>query len=372
MDSGILWKEVLTGEFNPWALEETQMNQLIEVSQEEFQAMRDAIDESISRNTVGLDDMMLKKILLAYNTGKYSHNTDIIIELTNEEGRACKNDSSISNPFKLKQGKDLEQINMNIFETAANKVSTFFNTLFGGGNVFSSKVYKEGKDEREDKQQKYYLHAKGTLKFVNENNEELIYYDAEALNKLYQEYEKKKDWENRDYAESVWNYLSSKAYTDGEKGIKMYAHEVIDEKAIEWAFDDSDWYTIEIKRQVFDPNNPNYYNKVRSIQDIDYYSLVSKYATPVEFMVDLLNISSSKEFVNAFIDKVQHQTSITLKIYKTRFSKGTEITEDIEETIEVKAEALVTAKVEAVDYDGDGLGYQDGDARNWNKSKFKW
>jgi len=316
--------------------------------------MRDAIDESISRNTMGLDDMMLKKMLLAYNTGKYSINTDVIIELTDEEGIACKNDSSISNPFSLKQGKDLEQIDINIFETAANRVSTFFDTLFSGGNIFSSEVYKKGKDEREGKQNKYYLHAKGILKFVNEANEELIYYDMEAMNKLYEEYEDKKDWENRDYAESIWNYLSSKAYTDGEKGVQMYSHEVINEEVIDWTFNDTDWYTTKINKQLI-----SNYSKSRTIQDIDYYSLVSKYATPVEFMIDLLNISSSREFVNSFIDKVTNQTSITLKIYKTRLSSGTEITEDIEETTTVKGEAKVTATITAVDYDGDAVGYKE-------------
>jgi len=302
--------------------------------------MRDSIDESISKNAVGLDDLMLKKILLAYNTGKYSRKADIIIELTKEEGIACKKDASISSPFTIKQGKDLEQLNINIFETAANRVSTFFDTLFGGGNVFNSQIYKDGRDERENKQEKYYLCATGVLKFVNDKNEELIYFDEVALNKLYQEYENKKDWENRDYAESVWKYTSSKAYTDGDKGIKIYGHEIINEEVIDWTYNDTDWYTTKINKQVISK-----YQKVRSLQDLEYYSLVSKYSTPVEFMINLLEISSSQEFVNAFIDKVTNQTSVTLKVYKTRFASGTEITEDIEETTIVKGEIKISAKV---------------------------
>lgn len=361
--------------------------------------MRDSIDESIDRNIAGLDDMMLKKILLAYNTGKYSRKADIIIELgslkgdnkdINGDGRIsykeknysdydgdgtiskeeietfeankeliqkCKTDSSLYSPFELVQGKDLEQLNINIFEKAANRVSTFFSTLFGGGNVFNSQLYKDGKDEREDKQEKYYLHAKGVLKFVNEENKELVYYDEKALDKLYEEYEDNKDWANRDYAESVWEYISSKAYTDGEKGIKMYAHEIINEEVVDWTFNDDDWFTTKINKQLI-----TNYSKTRSMQDLEYYGLVSKYSTPVEFMINLLDISSSQDFVNSFIDKVTNLTSVTVKVYKTRYANGTEITEDIKETTEVMGEAIVSARVVKVDYDGDGLGYQDGSA----------
>ena len=52
--------------------------------------------------------MMFKKILLAYNAGKYSRNADIIIELSNAEGIAGKNDSSISTPFVVNDSLELQ------------------------------------------------------------------------------------------------------------------------------------------------------------------------------------------------------------------------------------------------------------------------
>lgn len=367
---------------------------MIEISQKEFNAMRDSIDESIDRNVAGLDDMMLKKILLAYNTGKYSYKADIIIELGSLEGdnkdingdgrisykeknysdydgdgtisdeeietfkankeliEKCKTDSSLYSPFELVQGKDLKQLEMGYLDSISSHIKQFFKT-----DAEEKAAIKAEREERQEKQNKYYLHAKGVIKFVNEGNKELVYYDADALKELYEEYEDNKDWANRDYAESVWKYISTKAYTDGEKGIKMYAHEIINEEVVDWTFDDDDWFTPEINKQLI-----TNYSKTRSMQDLEYYGLVSKYSTPVEFMINLLDISSSQNFVNSFIDKVTNLTSVTVKVYKTRYANGTEITENIKETTEVMGEAIVSARVVKVDYDGDGLGYQDGDA----------
>ena len=58
---------------------------------------------------------------------------------------------------------------------------------------------------------------------------------------------------------------------------------------------------------------------------------------------------------------IRLQTSITLKVYRTRLSTGEETTEDIQEKTTVRGEAKVTAKVVQVDYDNDGLEYIDGD-----------
>ena len=394
-------------EFDGWALEKNQPDQLIEISQDEFIAMRDAIDESISRDAAGLDDIMLKKMLLAYNTGKYSRNADIIIELTADEAEALKKEET--QPFSVIKGEDLPQLDLNALDIAANRVNTFFDALFGDGSIFDSDVYKDAKDEREDKQDKDYLHANGVLKFVNEEDQELVYFDAEVLEKLYvDEFQANRYGASSDYAQSVWEYLSTKCYTDGKKGMKMYGHETVEEELIEWTFEDDDpdlksfgdifdlgdkaLSNIAINRQII---NENYLYKATDwisetrdlgflgellkdddgdvlgmdgivdtaiktyeMQDLDYYSLVSQYTTPVEFMIDLLNISSSKEFVNAFIDKMTNESEVTLKIYRVSNSSSEEITEVTKEKATVKAEAVVSAEV--VQYNNDFGTWHDG------------
>ena len=48
---------------------------------------------------------MLKKLLLAYNTGNYSHEATIIIELTEEESDKINNDPTLRGPFEMKKRK---------------------------------------------------------------------------------------------------------------------------------------------------------------------------------------------------------------------------------------------------------------------------
>lgn len=367
--------------------------------------MRDAIDESISRDAAGLDDMMLKKMLLAYNTGKYSRNADIIIEITSDEAtrygevcRGCENcvgtrrRTDENNPFCIVQGKTLPQLNLKALEKAANRVTTFFGALFGEGSVFDSEIYQREKDEREDKQNKYYLHSKGVLKFVNEDDEELVYYNEEVMKKIYEdEFQANRYGSRPDYALSVWEYLSDNCYTDGDKGMKIYAHETIEEELIEWTFEadnpmesfkdildigDKALSGVAINKQIIKDEYLTYdtegwilkdgildtAKKTYRLQDIDYYSIVSQYSTPVEFMIDLLNVSSSPEFVDAFIDKVVNKTEIKLKLYRTTKLTSEEKTEKAEEKTTVDCEANVTASIISVDYDGDGDGYKTGDA----------
>lgn len=67
--------------------------------------MKQSFDKSISRNVLGLDDIMLKKLLLAYNTGNYSEKASIIIELSGEEVEKINNDTTLKGPFEMKKRK---------------------------------------------------------------------------------------------------------------------------------------------------------------------------------------------------------------------------------------------------------------------------
>ncbi len=379
-------------DFNADLLEENQFAQLVEIGQTEFKEMRDAIDESISRDAVGLTDMMMKKMILAYNTGNYSRNTDIIIELLDDEKtgctrkartcsqgtKNCKSKHDENNPFCIVKGSDLEQLDINIFVTAASYVDQFFE-----GDDAKKEAIETERKEKESMQDKYYLYSKGVLKFVNEADEELVYYDEAALNNLFEEFNKNRFGAQSDYARSVWEYLSSKAYTDGTNGMmNMYSYEKVEEEYIRWEYKDNDrnwtdWYPNEtITREIID----EYYiqreievffgalgggiidtaNKTYELQSIEYMPLVSKYTTSVEFMVDLLNISSSKDFVDAFINKVMNETEVVLKIYKIINAEGLTITEVTKEKTTVNLEVKdVTAKVTHIDLDKDLEGFQE-------------
>jgi len=333
--------------FDGHGLELTQNKQLVIINQEDFEKMAASLEQSISRNIAGLDDIMLKKILLAYNMGNYSKDADIIIELDEDEYNAAKKDPTLYKPFDICKGNDIKQFELpsNIVENTAGGFKLVTNAIL---DFLSGKnAVENAKAEIEDinkKINKYYLKANGILNFVNEDNEKLVYYNEEVLKKLYEDhYLAKVDTRNPDYAESVWKYLG-KCYTDGTNGIKMYSHEKIEETVTNWEFRDDELIDgIKINRLT----NLDV-SKTRELQNIEYYSLVSEYATPLEFMVNLMEITSSKDFLNSFIEKVANETEITIKVYKTGYSQCEETTEEIKETTRITAEAKVDVEIKEV------------------------
>lgn len=373
-------KAMQNQDYSGWAGEITQPNQLIEISQDDFIAMRDAIDESISRDAVGLDDVMLKKMLLAYNTGKYSRNADIIIELTNEEAEELKKEDTLPSSFKIKTGAEIEQLEYTSLESLADTIQ---------GWIDGEDVTNEIK-AKQCKKKKTYLCTKGVLVFYNENYDpdktdeenkkyELVYFDKTALKELYNEFESNRYGAHSDYAQSLWEYLSTKCYTDSDNGIAMYGYEKVEEELVDWYFEannpDKDtfkkWVTdfsdammsgVVINRKTISDEYLSFSEgwlsgglldiakKEYELQDLEYYSLVSQYTTPVEFMIDLLNISSSKEFVNAFIDKMASQTEVALRIYRVSNSSSEEIREITNEKTTVAAKANIKVEITKYDY----------------------
>ena len=395
--------------------------------------MRDSIDESISRDAVGLDDVMLKKMLLAYNTGKYSRKADIIIELTKAEADLLDKDET--KPFATIRGRDLNQLKKNLIEKAGTfiedsvaNIGKFFGALFNGKNVFDSNLYQSELGAILEKENKYYLHSHGALKFVSDVRKadgtivekELVYYNEDVLEKFYiEEFQANRYGGSSDYAASVWEYLTTRCYTDAPNGISMYSHSTMAEEITEWSFE-SDEAKIDSFKDIFDLEDKVLSNVVINrqkiseaylyraseweadagrlfdldtsllrdtlntgvssllgmegvldtaqrtyeMQEIKYDSLVSQYSTPIEFMIDLLNISSSKEFVNAFIDKMTKETEITLKLHKISKTVSEETTQVTKEKATVTAEAVVSAEVVGYDLAKDGFlgltGYQSG------------
>lgn len=312
-------------------IEVEREEQLVMINLTDFNAMKEELESNVNRDAAGLDDMMLKKLLLAYNMGSYSQKSTIIIELDdgstvsgNNEVEAIKNDSSLVSPFKMVKGSEIPQFDTSGWADFKNGVAN----LFSKEDVQNETSYKQAL------QKKYFLIAHGTLIIKNEKGKELLYFNEEVLNKLYEnEYLKQKDGEHRDYAESVWEYLGN-CYTDGKNGITTYSHESITESITQWTFkDDGIINGPKIVRTLASTTN-----KTRDKQNIDLNAIIGEYTTPLEFMVNLLEISSSKDFVNSFIDKVASETSITIVVYKTGQSQSEEKRAEMKETTYIKGE----------------------------------
>lgn len=73
------------GAFDEAAYIDYKVDPSVCLSQDQFTQIRTALDESIDRDTVGLDNIMLKKILMANYSGIYLNDTNVMVELTPED-----------------------------------------------------------------------------------------------------------------------------------------------------------------------------------------------------------------------------------------------------------------------------------------------
>lgn len=341
----------LGGDFNALIHNWVKQEQLVKIGLNEFNSMKEELKNSkIKVEEVGLDDIMLKKMILSYNTGLYSNKADIVIALSDEEKQNCDKDPSLYAPFEVLKGDQLKQLEYNVFDSASSWVQQTFTV-----NGEEREDIKKEREMLETMSDTYYLHANGILEFVNEDGEILQYYNTEDFAYIVKQYEENRD--NREtgvesqydgYAESAWEYLSSKCYTDYEGGIKVYSYQKLDEEVVKWKFNDD---SREIKRLLKAQISHH-----TGIINLNVADLVAEYTTPVEFMVDLLNISQSKEFVNAFLEEVADSTSVKLMLRDTYDFHEDKLTEKYTENTIVKGRLTGYAKVIQTNTKGDGNG----------------
>ena len=72
-------------EFDEMQYENRRTNPTICISQEDFESMKSNLETMLNRNVAGLDDIMLKKMLLTYYKGTFLDDTTVLIELTKED-----------------------------------------------------------------------------------------------------------------------------------------------------------------------------------------------------------------------------------------------------------------------------------------------
>lgn len=142
---------------------------------------------------------------------------------------------------------------------------------------------------------------------INGTEETLTYYSKNVIDELYTKYEEIKD-DYPDYALSIKNFLET-TYTDSTGGngeILIPTFSV----------------TLTTKFYKYD-NDKEIKGKEEKIEEdgmtysvVNYDVVSAKYGTPVEFLIDLMEITGSQDFVNAFIEEVtKPEYKITLGLY---------------------------------------------------------
>lgn len=203
------------------------------------------------------------------------------------------------------------------------------------------------------------------------------YFKSEILEEMYQvEYLDQLAAGNENYAQGVLNYLK-KAYCYGAERnpetvqgeeyltqkdcITIYSERKENDEGAQLEYiNESEeasepfnlWETIKgwfgagkdnkiIRDIVKYEESPN------TLQNIFYSNIVSQYATPVELMINLLEITGSKDFVNSFIETVGDGNYVKVKLYTTRNKEVRFVSEqwDRNTEVEAKRDLMFTAEI---------------------------
>lgn len=341
------------------------------VSQTHFEDMKQKLDSTINRNAAGLEDIMLKKMLLSYYQASYLTDTTLLMELTPENLGITAEE--YVEYFDVKKKKKDEEGWVAVIGLGALGIAATVLTGGTAGVVIGAAVAAAGtqglldaedevrivlkEDKKEELNEEYndeiypfeivggnieegkgedgrlYLATNGIVQIkveMDDGWETIIYYDDDILTQIYEDHYIKTLNTNKGYAESVKEYLR-KCYTyensteDGNMGIKMYSNRDENTTTETWEYErpnagsESDYAVINLSPETNHPIQP---------QPISYSGLTQEFGTPVEFMIDLLEITGSRDFVNSFIE-ISNESRIRLRLYKI----GKNVTE---QTIESK------------------------------------
>jgi len=399
-------------DFDPYEYENQRTDPTICIKQSDFETMQTNLDKMVNRNVAGLDDIMLKKMLLAYYRGTYLDDTNVLIELTKEDLRI--NEDQWMSYMKVTAKKDGANLLANIATDAL--LGAGAGAMIGGGpgaivgaiagaiagivetpDEVRVLLSESGKQELMEKYEDeiypfeivggdteagrgedgfLYLSTTGMVKIYDacshcetseddvdcSSCEKIIYYEEETLDAIYNEHYLKTLLKNEEYANSVLDYLK-KCYTYTTVGstteyngdvatsysttsnlsdaIKMYSLRTTEQTQATWEY-------VNESKEASKPKNPIEWagelfggkkneSRERNLEPTDvfpiraqyiqYSNKVAEYATPVEFMVDLLEIVGSRDFVDAFIETVGNGTYIKLKLYTIESTTVTNTTE---------------------------------------------
>lgn len=287
--------------------------------------MKEQLKKAVNIESSGLDDFTLKKLLLSYYRTCYLTDTEIYIELDGSEmGQRGLNlvKAYRANDSKAKDEEKKKIQALAVPYTIVNKDGNDFGTAM---EKWYNDTFNGGIDDGL-KMGGFYLKANGIVKIhtpidiKDENNREtacMQCYTLEGLEAMYKnEYEQNP---NSNYAKSVRDFLKCcYAFDDGK--IKVYAFgEETTKKTIKYSNNDGTYK--ELVRNVDEPETKKGYG---DLVVLDYNTNITKYTTPVEFFVDLMEIAESRNFIDAVIEMLNRE-SIDLQLYEL---------EDEEKTVE--------------------------------------
>lgn len=280
--------------------------------------------QAVDTDVTGMTEIRLRKMLLAYAVSSSLSDTVCAVEVAEED---------IINDFKekneeYKEDKDLEFNTIlvkyeQILSSNIWNVSSPNYTLYYADNT--SKTFFYFKDTEKmfgDDENAWFLGAMGATTISTAEGSNLNYVTSTGFELIKENFE----------AVGLGDKLNSEAYkqmlssyTKEGDVIKLYTVD-ISEKAYYFSFENKNIGKIEEPAQSGDGTNIKYDVDADSVYTVNVQEInladsidLSKYAIPIELMVDLLNITGSGEFIETFIDYAitQIQTSVTAYTLKS-------------------------------------------------------
>lgn len=308
-ESGNNWAEFWgLDSFNPEEYNEFANKPVYIISQEEFEKIIIGIGNAVDKEATKLDNITIKKMLLAYYKTTMLSSTEIKIAITDddvEEGKKIKDysdDDEYFKPFKKEEEKDKN----------GKSTGKYYLKTNGTISIVANIVYidKDGKEAIEE-------------------DKKLECFTEEGIATIYNEEYSKKIEDEYSYAQGVKRALKSIYALDEKPGcIKMINIDSTETK-VEYLYEDAN---IKSKWKSTTDNQYNWLT-------IDYMNCVSQYATPMEFLINLMQVAGSKDFIEDVIKLVDSNTSIKLKIYATEKRTEEETTKVYTQKTDVKGES---------------------------------
>lgn len=284
-------------------------------------------NNAVNTDATGLTEIRLRKILLAYAVSSSLSDTVCVVETSEED---------IIEDFKEKneEYKEDDSVKLN---TVLNKygnvkssekwnVTTPNYTLYYTNDTSTKFFYfKDTNKIFGDNENTWFLGAMGATTISTSDGANLNYVTSTGFDLIKENFDAVGFGEKLK-SDAYKQMLSS--YTREGDVIKLYTVDV-SEKAYYFSFENKNIEKIEKIEEPtqsgegtnikYDIDADSVYNV--GIQEINLDGSIdlSKYAIPIELMVDLLNITGSGEFVETFIDYALKQidTSVTAYTLKT-------------------------------------------------------
>ena len=277
---------------------EKNQNLYYVISEDEFNNIKQGIDNIINVGEGGYDDISLKKMLLTHYRGLCTTETTILIEINSDD--VVKN---LEKDFSVEKGEDLK------FE--GDRAKKTYLTTEGMVKLVAIKAGSTSEEEM------YYLPPELFLKEYASGDMKQYTLEAEAE-------------DNRTTRENLYKYYTILENEGGGSNIGTITMLTYKENGQTTTKTTYNGKTKKLKNNKED--NPK---ATITKMTLEYYKKVTKYVIPVEFLVDLLDLTGSMDFIDKF-SLMQYSSTVKLGIYETYTQDETTATKsyDLKTTIE--------------------------------------